>query len=142
MAKVILIGLEYPTNMFFPQERFPGAGGVQEGGEKAGEWGYSMYCGMSGILLSSKTENTWTTLVFLPQPPVQIAKHTEAQSTAPYTSHITEIHCNFSVHQRKVTAHLCTSTEAGSCEGVKRSSSAVKITGTREHAADVPCGGT
>lgn len=101
-----------------------------------------MYCGMSGILLSSKTENTWTTLVFLPQPPVQIAKHTEAQSTAPYTSHITEIHCDFSVHQRKVTAHLRTSTEAGSCEGVKRSSSAVKITGTGEHAADVPCGGT
>lgn len=25
---------------------------MQEGGQKAGEWGYSMYCGMSGILLS------------------------------------------------------------------------------------------
>lgn len=93
-------------------------------------------------LICSKTENTWTTLVFLPHPPVQIAKHTEAQSSAPYASHITEIHCDFSIHQRKAIAHLCTSTEGGSCEGVKRSSSAIKITGTGEHAADVPCGGT
>lgn len=57
MAKVILIGLEYPHKyVLSPRKTFPGAGGVQEewqeGGEKAGEWGYSMYCGMSGILLS------------------------------------------------------------------------------------------
>lgn len=94
-------------------------------------------------LICSKAGNTWTTLVFLPHPPVQIAKHTAAQSTTPYASHITEIHCDFSEHQRKVIAHLPrTNTKGGSCEGVKRSSSAIKITGTGERAADVPCGGT
>jgi len=95
------------------------------------------------LLICRKTGNTWTTLVFLPHPPVQIAKHTTAQSPMPYASHITEIHCDFSKHQRKAIAHhLRTNAEGGSCEGVKRSSSAIKITGTGEHAADVPCGGT
>lgn len=44
--------------------------------------------------------------------------------------------------KEKTIAHLCTNTEGGSCEGVKRSSSAIKITGTGEHVADVVCGGT
>lgn len=53
MAWIILTGLEYPHRYVLPPRKtFPGAGGVQEGGQKAGEWGYSMYCGMSGILLS------------------------------------------------------------------------------------------
>lgn len=94
-------------------------------------------------LICSKTANTWTTLVFLPHPPAQIAEHSVAQSTTPYASHITEIHCDFSKHQRKAIAHLLhTNTGGSSCEGVKRSSSAIKITGTGQHAADVPCGGT
>ena len=51
MAKIILASLEYPHKYALPpRQTFPG--GVQEGGEKEGEWGYSMYCGTSGILLS------------------------------------------------------------------------------------------
>lgn len=144
MAQIILTGLEYPHKYVLPPRKtFPGAGGVQEGGQKAGEWGYSMYCGMSGILLSvARLRTPGQHLSSSPTHLCKLLSTTEAQSTAPYVSHITEIRCDFSIHQRKSTAHLCTRIEGGSCEGVKRSSSAIKITGTGEHAADVPCGGT
>lgn len=71
-------------------------------------------------LICSKMGNTWTTLVFLPHPPVEIAKHTAAQRTTPYASHITEIHCDFSEHQRKAFTHLLrTNTEGAVVKGLK-----------------------
>lgn len=130
-------------NVLFPPRQTFLRGGSEVGRGEEGRIGvFAVLRYVWNPLISSKTENTWTTLVFFPHPPVQIAQHIAFQSTVPYASHITEIHCDFSEYQSKTIAHLCTNTEGGGCEGVKRSSSAIKITGTGEHAADVICGGT